>query len=101
MGLASVLRDGARLLRRTDPLINFIVSRIKPCLFTVAYRNMGPELLATGATPISHMKRNHLAGGGIHGTPDPLFVRHCSKAPEFDVDRAGTPFYTTAPHLFP
>ena len=44
-------------------------------LFTVDRRNVRPELLATRATPISHMKRNDLAGGRIHGDPNPLFVR--------------------------
>jgi len=44
-------------------------------LFPVDHRHLGPELLATRTTPISHMKRNDLAGGRVHGDPDPLLVR--------------------------
>ena len=44
-------------------------------LCTGDQRHIGPELLATLTTPIPYMKRNDLAGGRIHGDPDPLFVR--------------------------
>ena len=41
----------------------------------------------------------------IENQRDGLFIigwkRHCSKDPEFDLDRAGAPFYTAAPNLFP
>ena len=38
------------------------------------HRNIGPELLTALATPIPAMKRNDLAGRGIHGNPDPLDI---------------------------
>ena len=43
-------------------------------LVPVDRRNMRPELLATRAAPIPHMKGNNLAGGRIHSNPDPLLV---------------------------
>ncbi len=75
IGFPGFLRDGAVLLRRNHPSIDVILVCMERRLFTIDHRNIGPELLATRATPISNMKRNDLAGGRIHGDPDPLFVR--------------------------
>jgi hypothetical protein len=75
IGFPGVLRDGTVLPRWNDPFIDGILVRMKRRLCTVEQRNIGLEFLAALVATISHMKRNALAGGRIHGDPDPLFVR--------------------------
>jgi hypothetical protein len=43
-------------------------------LFTIDWRDRGPERLATCTAPIPHRQGNALAGRRIHGHPDPVFV---------------------------
>jgi hypothetical protein len=43
-------------------------------LFTINRRDIGPELLATLATPIPHVESYDLTRLGIHRDPDPLLV---------------------------
>jgi hypothetical protein len=75
IGFPGVLRDCPVLSCRYHLFIDGILIGMERRLLTVGQRNMGPELLATVATAISHMKRNDLTGGGIHRNPDPWLVR--------------------------
>jgi hypothetical protein len=72
---------------------------MKRCLFPIHEGNIGPERLSALVAAIAYMKRNDLAGGRIHGNPDPLLVRFLLyKAPPLvgfrfqarDHDRCGT-----------
>jgi hypothetical protein len=71
---ASFLGDRFVSLRRNHPGVSVILVRMKRGLFPVYQRDLGPEYFGTIATPIADVKRNHLAGGGVHGDPDPLLV---------------------------
>ena len=82
IGFAGELVDRAVLCRRNHLLIHHILIRVKGRVLTVRLRNLGPQLLSTRVAAIAHVKRNDLAGLGIHGDPHPLFVG-------FLLDKAG------------
>jgi hypothetical protein len=75
IGFPGFLRNGAVLLRGYHPFIDFILVCMERRLFTVDHWHVGPERLATLATPIPHVKGNDLTRSRIHRNPDPLLVR--------------------------
>jgi hypothetical protein len=75
IGFARFLRDGAMLHRRDHALRDGILVRMKRRLFPIYEGNLGPERLSALVAAIPDMQRNALAGGRIHGYPDPLLVR--------------------------
>src|SRR5215831_10358540 len=75
IGFARELADGLVLRRRNHFLIDHILIRVKRGVVPVGWRNLGPQVLATRVAAIAHVKRNDLAGLGIHSDPDPLLVR--------------------------
>jgi len=75
MSFPSFFGDGALLRCWDHAFIDFILVGMACRLCTVDRRHVRPELLATRATPLSPMQRNDLAGGRIHGDPNPLLVR--------------------------
>jgi hypothetical protein len=74
IGFASLLRDGTVPLRRNHPFVHGILIGMECGGMLIDLRDIGLERLATVATPIPHMTRHDLAGGRIHGNPEPLPV---------------------------
>src|SRR5688572_4274769 len=74
IGLPSVFRDGLMSSRRYHALVGFVSICMERGLFTVYQRALSPQLFGTGATPITYVKRDDLAGVDVHGDPNPLLV---------------------------
>ncbi len=74
MGLPRVLRERFGPFRRNHPSIGLRLIRVERRLFPVDPGERGPQFFGSRAPPIPHMKRNDLAGCGIHGDPDPVLV---------------------------
>jgi hypothetical protein len=74
IGFPSFLRNSFVPLLRNHPGVGVILIRVERGLFLVHQWNLHPQLLGTVTTPITHVKRHHLAGGGVHGDPDPRLV---------------------------
>ena len=75
LGSPGVLRDGFMLLRRNDTAISVVLIRVECGLRTVHPRDLGPQLSCALSIAIADVKGDDLAGPGIHGDPDPLFIR--------------------------
>ncbi len=74
IGFPRVLRDGFVPLRWNHACVGVLLIRMEDGLFLVDQRNLGPERFGTLTTAITHVKRNDLAGDGVHSDPDPLLV---------------------------
>src|SRR5215470_19959124 len=74
IGFSRLLRDGFVTLRRNDPIVYFILVRVKDGVFLIDLRDLAPQGFGTLAAPIAHVKRNHLTRCGVHGQPDPLLI---------------------------
>src|SRR5712691_9156190 len=75
IGFPGFLRTSSVLLCWDHPFIDFILVCMERRLFMVDHRDIGPDLLATGATLISHVKRNNVTCLSIHGNPALLLIR--------------------------
>jgi hypothetical protein len=74
IGFPSFLRDGFMPLCRDDPLIGVALIRMAGYPFAVYYGDVGPQRFGAVATGTPDVKRNDLAGLGIHSHPDPLLM---------------------------
>src|SRR5262249_28293677 len=74
IGFPRLLRDGFVALRRNDAAVYFILVRVKDGVLLIDFGDRAPQGFGTLAAPISHVKRNNLTRGGVHGQPDPLLV---------------------------
>jgi hypothetical protein len=72
VGFPSVLRDRLVSLCRNHTCVGIILICIEDGLLTGHPGDLGPQRFGTAATPITDVKRNHLAGLSVHGNPDPL-----------------------------
>src|SRR4029450_2183606 len=84
IGFPRLLRDGFVTLRRNDPIIYFILVRVKYSVLLIDLGDLAPQGLGTRAAAIADMKRNNLARRGVHRQPNPLLVGLLlHKAPHF------------------
>jgi hypothetical protein len=74
IGFPGFLRDGLVSSHRNHALIGVILIRMERGLLTVYQRDLGPQFFGIVATAIPDVKRHGLAGGGVHGDPNPLPV---------------------------
>ena len=84
IGFPRLLRDGFVTFRRNDPVIYFILVRVKYSVLLIDLGDLVPQGLDTRAAAIADMKRNNLTRGGVHRQPNPLLVGLLlHKAPHF------------------
>jgi hypothetical protein len=81
IGFSGFFRDGLMSSSLTHALVGLILIRMERGLFTVHQWDIGPQLFGTAVTAIANMKRNELAGFGVHGDPNPLLRAFLHKAP--------------------
>jgi len=74
VGFAGFFRDGLVTLSRDDALLHFLLIGMKGSMVLLDLRNRGPQGFGTLAAAIADVKRNNLAGLGVHGDPHPLLL---------------------------